>query len=151
MAKGSAMTTTAQPRSSSSANAGPGRRRLLRAGAVAGAAAAAGLVWVLAVPVAGVDLAVRMGEQVQDVGLGAIVGTALAAGLLGWALLAVLESRSRRAVGVWTAVALAVLVLSLAGPLTSAVTGAAAAVLVALHLAVAGMLIPALRRTARVR
>ena len=145
------MTTTAQPRRSSPASAGPGRRRLPRAGAVAGAAAAASLVWAIAVPVAGVDLAVRMGERTQDVGLGAVVGTALAAGFLGWALLAVLESRFRRAVGVWTLVALAVLVLSLAGPLTSAATGAAATVLVALHLAVAGVLIPALRRTARVR
>ncbi len=125
------------------------RRRWRRAGVVAGAASAVGLVWTVAVPVAGVDLAVRMGERTQDVGLGSVLTVAVAAGLLGWALLAFLESRTHRAARIWTGVALAVLVLSLAGPVTSAATATAAVVLLALHVAVGAVLIPALRRTSR--
>ena len=48
-------------------------------------------------------------------------------------------------------VALAVAVLSLAGPLTSAVSAAAAVVLVGLHLVVAAVLIAVLRRSAAER
>ncbi len=123
------------------------RRRAVRAGAVLGAAGAAAVVWVAAVPVLGVDLAVAPGGRQQPVGLGAVLVTALVAGLLGWALLAALETRTRRAAAVWTGVAVAVAVLSLGGPLSAGVGAGATAVLVALHAAVAGVLIPALRRT----
>jgi hypothetical protein len=123
------------------------RRQALRAAAVPAAAAAAAAVWTVAVPLAGVDLRVEMNGQAQSVGVGAVVGVALTVGLLGWALLAVLERRARRATTIWTGVALAVAGFSLLGPLTSAVTAAAAAVLVALHLVVAGVLIPAMRRS----
>ena len=145
------MTTSTPHRLPSTASPLAGRRWWHRAAAVAGAAAAAALVWTVAVPVAGVDLAVRMGEQTQDVGVGSVVAVAATAGLLGWALLAVLESRTRRAAGIWTGAALAVLALSLVGPLTSAATAAAGVVLVVLHLTVAAALIPALRRTSRTR
>ena len=126
------------------------RRRAARALAVLAASAAAAALWVLAVPIAGVDLAVHMDGRTQSIGLASVVGVSLVVGLLGWALLAVLESRTRRAIGIWTVVALAVAVLSLAGPLTSAATGGAGAVLVGLHIVVAAVLIPVLRRTSRV-
>jgi predicted permease len=105
-------------------------------------------LWVAAVPIVGVDLAVTMGGRTQSIGLEPVVGVSLVAGLLGWALLAALESRTRRAAVIWTALALVVTVLSLALPLTSAAGAASGAVLVALHLLVAAILIPGLRRRA---
>jgi Family of unknown function (DUF6069) len=123
------------------------RRRASRAAGVAAAAAAAWALWVVAVPVGGVDLAVGMGGRTQPVGLGSVLVVSLAAGLVGWALLAVLERRSGSAVTVWTAVALGVLVLSLLGPVTSAVGVSAGAVLAGMHVLVAAVVVPALRRT----
>lgn len=99
-------------------------------------------------PVAGIDLGVDTGGATHSVGLGSVVAVSSVAGLLGWALLTVLESRTRRAATIWTAVAVVVAVLSLLGPLTSAVTAGAAAVLVALHVAVAVVLVPMMRRSA---
>ena len=122
-------------------------RQKLRLAAVVGAVVAAVLVWVAAVPIAGVDLDVEMGGETEAVTLRAVVLVAVGSGLLGWALLAALEWRVRRAVAIWTAVALVVTLLSLLGPLTSATNTAAAVVLVCLHLAVAAVLVPGLRRT----
>ena len=141
------MTSTVARRSS---DAGPGafRRRRTRALVVLGAAAAAAAGWVLAQPVAGIDLQVVTGDRTQSVGLGPVLGTSLAAGALGWALLAVLEGRTRRAAAVWTAIALGVTVLSLAGPLASATTTSSGVVLAALHVLVAAVLVPGMRRTA---
>jgi hypothetical protein len=127
------------------------RRRILRAGAVVGAAVAAVAVWVAAVPIGGVDLQVEMGGETEAVTLRAVVSVALCSGLLGWALLALLEWRVRRAAAIWAAVALVVTLLSLGGPLTLATSAAAGAVLVGLHLVVAAVLIPALRRTSSAR
>jgi hypothetical protein len=129
------------------ARPGPRRRRLLRGAAVLGAAAAAATVWLVAVRGAGVDLRVVIGDRTESIGLGPVLGVSLVVGLLGWALLAALESRSRRATSMWTAVAVAVVVLSLVGPISGAVTPAAAMVLVALHLTVAAVLIPLMRRS----
>jgi hypothetical protein len=123
------------------------RRRTGRAGAALGAAAAAAVVWVVAVPVLGIDLAVSPGGQPQSVSLGAVVATSSVAGLLGWALLAALETRTRRAVTVWSMIAVTVALLSLGGPLSAGASGAATAALVALHVVVAAVLIPGLRRT----
>jgi hypothetical protein len=121
-------------------------RRLHRTGAVVGAAAAALLVWVAAVPAAGLDLAVHQNGQTQPVGPGAVVVSALFCGLVGWALLAVLERFGRRPHRVWTVVAVAVLVVSLAAPLASGVGTASRLVLAGMHLAVAAVLVPVLRR-----
>ena len=119
-----------------------------RAGAVVGAVIAAVLAWVVAVPVGGVDLEVDMDGRTEGVGLRDVVVVALGSGLLGWALLATLEWRVRRAPALWTASAIAVTLLSLLGPLAWAATTGALAVLVCLHLVVAAVLIPAMRRTA---
>lgn len=119
-----------------------------RALGVVGATLAALAGWTLAVLLLGVDLSVRPGGgTAQTVGAGSVVAVSLAASLLGWALLAVLERRSSRALTVWTGVALGILLLSMAGPLTAAITTSGKAALVALHLAVAAVLIPTLRRT----
>ncbi|MEV6986885.1 DUF6069 family protein [Sphaerisporangium sp. NPDC051017] len=131
-----------------SASASSRGQAVRRASSVAGAAAAALALWTLAVPVGGIALDVRLGGAVQPVGAGAVAAAALGAGLAAWALLAALErllARPRRA---WTIIAVAVLVLSLAGPLGA--TGTAALVtLAALHLIVGAILIPGLGGSAR--
>lgn len=129
--------------------AGRGRSRLgLRALAVVGATLAALAVWLVAVPVAGVDLAAGFGDGPPDeIGARGVVVTALGAGLAGWALLEVLERVVRRPRTVWVAVALIVLLVSLIGPLAGAVSTAATVTLVVLHLAVAAVLVPILART----
>ncbi|TDC95576.1 hypothetical protein E1292_39195 [Nonomuraea deserti] len=113
---------------------------------VIGASAAALAGWVLAVPVAGIALTVRMGGGMQQVGPAAVVVASLLAGLAGWALLAVLERFASRAGRPWTIVALAVLALSLLGPLGSAAGTTATLVLVLLHLIVGAVLVPGLAR-----
>ncbi|TDC05353.1 hypothetical protein E1267_19760 [Nonomuraea longispora] len=114
--------------------------------AVTGACAAALAGWVLAVPVAGTALTVRMSGGVQQVGPVAVVVASLLAGLAGWALLAVLERFTARGGRIWTIVALAVLALSLLGPLGSAAGTAATVVLLLLHLVVGAVLVPGLAR-----
>ncbi|MFG1698810.1 DUF6069 family protein [Nonomuraea sp. NPDC049309] len=118
-------------------------RRLL---SVLVAAASALVVWALAVPVAGVALTVRMGGGTQVVGPMSVIVAGLAAGLAGWGLLAVLERSASRPGRVWTFVAVAVLILSLLGPLGSAVGGAATAVLIVMHLVVGAVLLAGLVR-----
>lgn len=65
--------------------------------------------------------------------------------LLGWAALALLERFTRRARTVWTVLAAAVLTLSLAPIFIEQATAATRAMLVVVHVAVAAVLIPALR------
>ncbi len=142
------MTTTAIPGRVTA----PSRRQLRSRGfAVTAAVLAALVVWSIAVPLLGVQLTVRTssgGSSVQTVGPAFVLVVSLLASLLGWGLLAVFERRTRRAGIVWTVVAGVVLLLSLAGPLTAAVTTGGKVSLVLLHLSVAAVLIPLLRRTA---
>jgi hypothetical protein len=51
--------------------------------------------------------------ETHDVGVGTVAVTSGAASLAGWALLALLEKVTRRAVAIWTAVASVVFLLSL--------------------------------------
>ncbi|HEY4850557.1 MAG TPA: DUF6069 family protein [Streptosporangiaceae bacterium] len=149
------MTTTEPTRPSTAATPvqadhSPVRRtRGLRALAVLGGVTAALAVWAAAVPLAGTELTVRMNGTSQPVGPGAVVAMSLLAGLAGWALLAVLERFGRRSRRTWTVIAVAVLVLSLAGPLGSGVNAASALVLAGMHLAVGAVLVTTLRGLAR--
>lgn len=126
----------------------PGRRRV-RAATVLAASLVTLAVWAIAVPIAGVDLLVHSGGSATEteVGPAAVVIVTLLAGLAAWGLLAVLERVTPRARTIWTAIAVAVLVISLAGPL-SGVTAGAKLSLAALHLAAGAFLIPLLARTA---
>ncbi|WP_336211756.1 DUF6069 family protein [Nonomuraea sp. LPB2021202275-12-8] len=119
------------------------RRPLL---AVIGAPAAALAVWALAVPVAGITPTVRMGGGTQTIGPVPVVVASLLAGLMGLALVAVLERWAARPGRIWTIIALVVCVLSLLGPLGSAVGAGAMLVLILLHLVVGAVLIPGLVR-----
>ena len=114
---------------------------------VVGTALAAFAVWALEDPIAGVDLAVRSGGSVQHVGAGGVIGAAVLAGLLGWALLALLERRAKRPGRTWAIIASSVFVVSLAGP-AGGVDTAAKLGLTALHVGVAaavGLGLPAVR------
>jgi len=125
-----------------------------RAFAVTAAVLAALVVWAVAVPLLGVQLTVRTtpsSSSMQTIGAGFVLAVSLLASLLGWGLLAALERRTQRAGTVWTVAAGVVLLLSLAGPLTAAVTTGGKVSLVLLHLSVAAVLIPLLRRTASPR
>lgn len=116
--------------------------------AVAAATAVNLLVWVVAVPLAGVDLLVRSGTGGQRVGPLAVAAVTLLAGVAAWGLLALLERITRRAALVWTVTAGAVLVVSLAGPLGSGTGTTARLILSGMHLVAGAVLIPGLRRTA---
>lgn len=148
------MTTTGSTTdSTATARPAPAQRRARARGlVVAGAVASALGGWLVAAPLLDIDLFVQPsggGTQAvtQTVGAGAVLAASLTAALLGWALLAVLERWTRRARTIWTVVAAVVLLLSLTGPLTGALTTPAAVALVALHLIVGAVLILGLRRT----
>lgn len=108
------------------------------------AAGAAAVVWVGAT-VAGVDVAVRSGSSTGDVELVSVVVTAVVVAVVGAGLMRVLERRTPGARRVWTAVALAVWVVSLTGP-AGARTLSAGLTLAALHLVVGAVVIVGLRR-----
>jgi hypothetical protein len=136
-------TTSAAP------DARQGRARAL---CIAGGAAAAAIAWAIEVPLLGVRLTVRFGAMhPQSVAAGQVIGAALAAGLIGWLLLAVLDRRTPRARTIWTVTALLVLALSLLLPLAAGTTAAAVTGLLVLHLTVGAVVIPGLARTARSR
>ncbi|GAA4930322.1 hypothetical protein GCM10023224_07440 [Streptomonospora halophila] len=134
--------------SENTAPAGGGRllRRVL---AGVGAAVAALAVWAVAVPIAGIEVAGDRAGTVGPIGPVSIGASALMMGLAGWALLAVLERLTRRPGPIWTSVAAAVLLLSLAGPVVSAADTASMVVLLGMHLVVGAVVILVLAPTAR--
>jgi predicted tellurium resistance membrane protein TerC len=113
------------------------RRRAL---VVLGAAAAATGVWAVVRQVGGIDLAVATASGPAAVGLPAVVLTALVVGLTGWAVLAGLERWTRRPHRTWRVLAAGVLVLSLLGPVATALSPASMGGLIALHVAVGAAL-----------
>jgi len=127
------------------------RPRRARALAVIAATLAALAVWVITDPLLGIDLTgtTRPGsQQLQPITPALVAGASLAVALAGWALLALLERFTARARTIWTAVALLVALLSLAGPLSIlASTEANVLALALMHLAVAAVLIPMLAGT----
>jgi len=127
----------------------PGRARALSA---AGGALAAALAWIVEVPLLGIHLNVRFGAgHLQAIAIGQVIGVTVAASLLGWLLLALIERRTPQARLLWTSIALAALAASLALPLTAATTTSAVAGLIVMHLIVGAVVIPAMAHTARTR
>ena len=106
------------------------------------------VLWLIAVPLLGVDLRVPMaGRAALTVTLPLIVAVTAAVASAGWALLAILARYTVHARQVWLGVAVTV-VVSYAAPLSFAAAPAAIVVLALLHTAVAAVLIPGLARTA---
>lgn len=119
-----------------------------RALSIAGAVLAAVAVWAIAVPLSGTHLLIRFGSgAAQGVGIDYVIGASLAASLAGWSLLALLERRTPRALRIWTGIAFVVVVLSLSLPLTAGATLSSKVALALMHVAVAAVLIPAMRRS----
>jgi Family of unknown function (DUF6069) len=128
------------------------RRGHARALCTAGGILAAALAWTVEVPLLGIHLNYRFGAgHIQTIAAGQIIGVTVAAALLGWLLLAILERRSPHARPLWTTITLAALAASLALPLTAATTTSAAAGLILMHLTVGATVIPAMARSARTR
>jgi hypothetical protein len=126
-----------------------GRTRALCA---AGGALAAAVAWIVEVPLLGIHLDFRFGAgHIQTIAVGQVIGVSLAASLLGWLLLAVLDRRTSHARAVWASVALVALAVSLALPLAAATNTSALVGLVVMHLTVGAAVIPAMARTARGR
>lgn len=121
-----------------------------RVGTLAAATGAGLAGWAVAVPLAGIDLAVHQGGAVRPVGPAAVALACLVAGSAGWALLAVLERRPGQPNRAWLAVALIALAVSLAGP-AGAVTVAGGVALAGLHLIVGAVLIFGFASAARPR
>jgi hypothetical protein len=117
-----------------------------------GGVLAAALAWTVEVPLLGIQLNFRFGAgHTQTIAAGQVIGVTVAAVLLGWLLLVLLERRTPRARPLWTTIALAALASSLALPLAAATTTAATAGLIVMHLTVGAAVIPAMARTARAR
>jgi len=126
-----------------------GRTRALCA---AGGALAAAVAWVVEVPLLGIHLNFRFGTgHIQTIAVGQVIGVSLAASLLGWLLLAVMDRRTPHARRLWTTIALVALAASLALPLAAATTASAVAGLVVMHLTVGAAVVPAMAHTARTR
>lgn len=123
------------------------RRRRERAAAPLAATVATGAVW-LAGHVLGVDYLLRDSIGKATISLPVVIVFTLIFGFLGWAALAVLEHYTRRAVTAWTVLATAVTLLSLLPILAEHATGGTKAALAVIHLSVAAVLIPLLRRSA---
>lgn len=86
--------------------------------------------------------------QVARVTLVSAIVMSAVAGLAGWAVLGLLERFTGHPYKNWLIISIAVLVVSLAGPMLAGQTAAAKFSLAALHLAVAGAVIPWLARSA---
>jgi uncharacterized protein DUF6069 len=115
--------------------------------AVVGATGAAVAVWLIAW-LSGTELRITPpGQPAMVVALPAVAGTALAAGLVGWVALAFLRRVTRRARTPWTALAVAALVASFAPILSVQASVGVRAILGLMHVAVAAVLVPGLRRT----
>jgi len=126
-----------------------GRARAL---CTAGGALAAALAWIVEVPLLGIHLNFRFGTgHLQTISAGQVIGVTVAASLLGWLLLALLQQRTPHARLLWTTIALAALAASLALPLAVATTTSAVTGLIVMHLTVGAAVIPALAHTARTR
>lgn len=121
---------------------------LRRAAVVAAAVAAACLVWTLASWALADPIRVPEGpgsDIRHDLELGAVAGASAAVSLVGWLLLAVLERISRRAVAIWTGVAVVVLAVSM--PYLPGYTAGERIALAIMHGALAAVLIVGLRST----
>lgn len=124
-------------------------RRVRRAAAVVTTVAVNAVLWAVAAA-AGVDyvLSDSTGTAVIDLPV-AVVATAIFA-LLGWGTLALFERITRRrAMAVWTTLAVGIALLSVVPVFLEDATAGTRVALTVLHLAVAAVLVPLFRRTAR--
>ncbi|NMO52076.1 hypothetical protein HH310_12815 [Actinoplanes sp. TBRC 11911] len=116
---------------------------------IAAATASALVYWTLTDGIGGVDLAIRQGGETQPIGPVSVAATTLIVGFLAWALLALLERRAQHPARTWRIIALAVFVVSLAGPLGSGADLSSKLILTGMHMLIALILIPNLPKSGR--
>lgn len=119
--------------------------RLGRVVAIAIAAAATGLAWLLG-RWAHVDYVVDTPIGNRQITLALTVVATLAAGLVGWGVIALLERYTSSPRAVWVALTLVVLVLSIVPVFRTTATLGTQLMLTALHCVAAAVPIPALPR-----
>jgi hypothetical protein len=123
----------------------PHRARTRLAGA-AGAITAAVAVWLIARYGAGMHLhtpGFGSSQRPASLGPGFVAAAAVAASLLAWAALAVVERTARQPRRAWIITGIAVLAVSLSAPLSGhGLTGTGRVALACLHLAAGAVLIP---------
>ena len=124
-------------------------KTLVRLTTSAGAILAAAAGFVVLDPMAGIDLAARTGATVAHITLSAVVVAAAVSAAAGWMSLALLERLTTRGRTIWTAIAVAVLVLSLLVGPVAGITNGAKAGLALLHLAVGAVIIGGMRWSSR--
>jgi len=114
---------------------------------VLGATAAAVAIWVVAT-LAGAELTVSYAPgQPMKITVVNVVVAALVGSLAGWGLLALLRRFTVNARAIWTVIAIVFALFSLGGPLSTIASAGTKVSLVAMHLAVATVVIVGLRRT----
>jgi hypothetical protein len=118
----------------------------VRGSAVTAATLLPGVVWLLAHAM-GVSFVLRDSQGTATISLPVVLAFSLLFALLGWGSLAVLERRPRLSPGWWPALAATVALLSLIPVLLEHATGGTKTALVLIHLTVAAVLVPLLRRT----
>ena len=128
------------------------KERLL---AVAGGVVGALVVWAVAEFVVGLDLrtpAFSSDQQPQELNAALVAVSSLVGGLAAWGVLALLERFRAHAHRAWLVVAPIALLVSLSAPLSgTGISGSERIALVAMHLAVAAVVIPALYRSSASR
>jgi hypothetical protein len=104
------------------------------------------VVWLIGRQLVGGSLQVESAGNRQTVTVVSVIVASIVVGLVGWGLLVLLERLTAKARTIWVSIAVAVLLISLLGPLGGVTTGTKIT-LVLLHLAVAGAIIPAFAAT----
>jgi hypothetical protein len=110
-------------------------------GTLLSAVAAALAVWVVSVPIAGLDLRVGDTATARTIGPFSVVMVSLLAGVAAWSLLILLDRHPHNGRRIWHGTALTVLALSLLGPVFMGASGGVLLSLIAMHLAVGATLI----------
>lgn len=115
--------------------------------AVAAGVLAGLVVWVLLVPLGGMELRANVGGSEQEVPVFAVVLASLLGCLVGWAAVAVLERRVARPRRTWLLLATALVVLSFLSPVFQAADTSSVVGLSLMHVAVALAAVPLFART----
>jgi hypothetical protein len=113
--------------------------------AIGSAAAATGLAWLLG-RLADVDYIVDTPTGTRQITLALTIVATVAAGLAGWIVIALLERYTSSPRGVWIALTMVVLVLSIVPVFFTTANLGTQLMLTALHCVAAAVLIPALPR-----
>ncbi|MGL5817607.1 MAG: DUF6069 family protein [Phycicoccus sp.] len=118
-----------------------------RALAVAGGAVAGLLVWVILVPIGGMDLRAANGGTEQEIPAAAVIIFSLVGGLLGWGIAELLQRRAGRPKRTWIVLTTVLTALSCIPSFAGAADTGSALGLSLLHIGVAMVVIPGIAAT----